>query len=297
MKIGLHIPTYTWEGGARAIRGRLAEIGEAAEAAGFDTITVVDHLWQHPIMGGREQPMLEAYATLAFLAAHTERVRLMALATAVPYRHAGLLAKEVTTLDVLSGGRAWLGIGAGDDEEEADGLGLPFGSTAERFDRMEETLRACLEMWDGERGSEGSLDGRYVHLKRALNLPQSLSRPHPGILVAGGGERRTLPLVARYANACNIPPTPELPRKLDRLRALCDEIGRDFGELEITVPFGFDVGPDGSKAGEVIGQLRWLAGMGVETVIGWVVGVERIAPLEVMGRTVLPAAAELEVAA
>jgi F420-dependent oxidoreductase-like protein len=297
MKIGLHIPTYTWEGAPSVIRPRLAEIARAAEAAGFDTITVVDHLWQHPIMGGREQPMLEGYATLAYLAAHTDRVRLMTLATAASYRPAGLLAKTVTTLDVLSGGRAWLGIGAGDDEEEADGLGLPFGSTSERFDRLEETIRACLEMWSGEQGSQAPFEGQHVRMARALNVPQSLTRPHPGLLVAGGGERRTLPLVARYADACNIPPTPELPQKLDRLRQLCDVGGRDFGEIEITVPFGFDVGEDGSKADEVIGQLRWLAGMGVETVIGWVVGVERIAPLEIMGRAVIPAAAEMQVAA
>jgi F420-dependent oxidoreductase-like protein len=297
MKIGLHIPTYTWEGAPSAIRPRLAEIARAAEAARFDTITVVDHLWQHPIMGGREQPMLEGYATLAFLAAHTERVRLMALATAASYRPAGLVAKTVTTLDVLSGGRAWLGIGAGDDPEEADGLGLPFGTTPERFDRLEETIHACLEMWTGEQGSEAPVDGSYVRMARALNNPQSLSRPHPGILIAGGGERRTLPLVARYADACNIPPTPELPQKLDRLRQLCDEIGRDFNEIEITVPYGFDVGDDGSKADEIIGQLRWLAGLGVETVIGWVVGVERIAPIEVMGRTVVPAATEMLVPA
>jgi alkanesulfonate monooxygenase SsuD/methylene tetrahydromethanopterin reductase-like flavin-dependent oxidoreductase (luciferase family) len=151
-------------------------------------------------------------------------------------------------------------------------------------------------MWEGERGSEAAVDGRYVRMERALNLPQSLSRPHPPIMIAGSGPKRTLPLVARYADACNLPPTPDLPEKLDLLRRLCDEAGRDYDAIEKTAPFGFDVGDDGSKAGEVIEQLRWLAGLGIETVIGWVVGVDRMKPLEVMAREVIPAAAELKAA-
>lgn len=293
MKLGLHIATYTWDGGADAIGPRLADIATAAEAARFDTISVVDHLWQHPIMGGREQPMLEAYSTLGYLAAHTSRVRLMALATAASYRPAGLLAKEVTTLDVLSAGRAWLGIGAGDDPEEAAGLGLPFGSTGDRFDRLEETLDACLAMWAGPQGSGKAVHGDHVRMDRALNLPQSIARPHPGILIAGGGEKRTLPLVARFADACNIPPTPELPRKLDLLRRLCEEAGRDYDAIEKTVPYRFDVGEDGSQADAVVDQLRGLAEMGAETVLGILVNVEQIRPIEVMGASVVPAVAEL----
>jgi F420-dependent oxidoreductase-like protein len=290
----MHIASYSWGTEPRTTGAQLAEIAQAAEAAGFDTITVVDHLWQHPYMGGRLQPMLEAYSTLSWIAAHTQRVRLMSLATATTYRPAGLLAKLVTTLDVLSGGRAWLGIGAGDDEEEARGLGLPFPDIGERFDALEETLRACLAMWDGERGTEEPVRGQHVRLEKALNLPQSISRPHPGILIAGGGEKRTLPLVARYADACNLPPTPDLPRKLDLLRRLCEEFGRDYAAIEKTAPFGFDVGEDGSRADAVIGQLRGLAEQGIETVIGWVVGMERLTPIEVMGRTVIPAVADLE---
>jgi alkanesulfonate monooxygenase SsuD/methylene tetrahydromethanopterin reductase-like flavin-dependent oxidoreductase (luciferase family) len=217
----------------------------------------------------------------------------MALATAASYRPAGLLAKIVTTLDVLSGGRAMLGIGSGDYPEEAAGLGLPFPGTArERFDLLEETVRACLEMWEGERGSERAFAGEHVRLGRALNLPQSLGRPHPPILIAGGGEKRTLPLVARYADACNIRPSPEIPRQLELLRRLCDEAGRDYHAIEKTAPFAFDVGDDGSKVGELLDQLRWLAGMGIEMVSGWVVGVDRITPIEIMGREVIPAAAE-----
>jgi F420-dependent oxidoreductase-like protein len=294
MRLGLHIPETSWRGGAPELRTVLREVVQAGEAAGFDTIAVADHVWLHPIMGGPLQSHVEAYTTLGFIAAHTERVRLVAMATAASYRPAGLLAKIVTTLDVLSGGRAMLGIGSGDYEEEATGLGLPYPPTAgERFDLLEETIRACLEMWDGERGSERAFDGEHVRMGRALNLPQSLARPHPPILVAGSGEKRTLPLVARFGDACNIPPTPELPRKLDLLRRLCDESGRDYDAIEKTVPFGFDVGKRGEKAGEVVDQLHWLASLGVETVIGWVVGVDRITAIEVMGRDVIPAAAEL----
>jgi F420-dependent oxidoreductase-like protein len=293
MKLGLHIPVISWDGGPAAFRTTLADIARTAEAAGFDSIDVADHLWQHPIMGGPLEPQVEAYTTLGFLAAHTERVRLMALATAASYRAPGLLAKMVTTLDVLSGGRAMLGIGAGDYEEEALGLGLPFPTLAERFEWLEETVRVCLQMWSGERGDDAAFRGEYVRLERALNVPQALSHPHPPILIAGSGERRTLPLVARYADACNIKPTPDIPRQLELLKRLCDEAGRDYDAIEKTAPFGFDVGERGEKAGELIGQLEWLADMGIETVLGWVVGVDRITPLEIMGREVIPAVAEL----
>src|SRR6266536_4833489 len=227
MKLGLGIAATDWEGGARRLGPKLTEIVEAAEAAGFDTISVVDHIWQHPIMGGPEANEIEAYTTLGFIAARTRRVRLLALATAAPYRHAGLLAKTVTTLDVLSGGRAMLGIGAGDYPEEAEGLGLPYPSTAERYELLEETVQACLRMWEGDMGDQQPFRGKHVQMERSLNVPQSLSRPHPPVLIAGGGERKTLPLVARYGDACNIPPGPDLPRKLELLKRLCDEAGRD----------------------------------------------------------------------
>jgi alkanesulfonate monooxygenase SsuD/methylene tetrahydromethanopterin reductase-like flavin-dependent oxidoreductase (luciferase family) len=294
MKLGLHIPDTDWQGGGPRLRHSLGDVVDAADGAGFDLIAVADHVWMHPILGGPLKNHLEAYTTLGFIAARTNRVRLLAMATAASYRSPGMLAKIVTTLDVLSGGRAMLGIGSGDYAEEAAGLGLPFPETgAERAELLEDTIRACLAMWEGERGSEAAVDGRYVHMDRALNLPQSLSRPHPPIMIAGEGPKRTLPLVARYADACNIGPSPDLPERLDLLRRLCDEAGRDFDQIEKTAPFGFDVGEDGSKAGEVIGQLEWLASLGIETVFGWVVGVDRIAPIEVMGREVIPAVAAL----
>jgi F420-dependent oxidoreductase-like protein len=294
VKLALHIPQTTWEGGAARLGPLLADIVEAAEDAGFDTISVADHLWLHPIIGGPNGNHVEAYTTLGFIAAHTKRVRLLALATAASYRPAGLLAKMVTTLDVLSGGRAMLGIGAGDYEEEAAGLGLPFPSSiGARFDIVEEVVRACLEMWAGERGSERGFEGKHVRIGRALNLPQSLSRPHPPILIAGSGERRTLPLVARYGDACNIRPSPDIPRQLDVLKRLCEQEGRDYDAIEKTAPFFFDVGDDGSKVSELVGKLEWLGGMGIETVFGWVVGVEHLKPMEIMRREVFPVVASL----
>jgi len=289
VKLGLHIPQTTWEGGPARLGPLLGQVVQTAEAAGFDLISVADHVWLHPIIGGPLGNHVEAYTTLGFIAAHTKRVRLLALATAASYRPPGLLAKMVTTLDVLSGGRAMLGIGSGDYEEEALGLGLPFPPVAgDRFDLLEETVQVCLEMWSGERGSERAFEGKHARIGRALNLPQSLSRPHPPILIAGSGEKRTLPLVARYADACNIRPSPEIPRQLELLRQMCEREGRDYEAIEKTAPFFFDVGPDGSKSGEVVEKLRWLAGMGIQTVFGWVVGVDQITPIEIMGREVIP---------
>lgn len=292
MKLGLHIPATSWEGGPGALGPTLERIVEVAEEVGFDAIDVADHLWQHPLMGGPTENQIEAYTTLGFIAARTHRVRLLTLATATSYRPAGLLAKMVTTLDVLSGGRAMLGIGAGDYPEEAAGLGLSFPPLGQRFDVLEETLEACLAMWAGDHGDERPFRGRHVRLGRPLNVPQSLARPHPPILIAGSGERRTLPLVARYGDACNLRPSPEIPRQLELLRRLCDAEHRDYDAIEKTAPFGFEVGADGSKVGALIQKLRWLAGIGIQTVFGWVVGVDRITPLEVMGRDVIPAVAE-----
>src|SRR5947207_10770503 len=294
MKLGMHIVETSWQGGPARLGGLLAEVVGAADEAGFDLISVADHVWVHPIIGGPLKNHLEAYTALSYIAAHTRRVRLLALATAASYRPAGLLAKMVTTLDVLSGGRAMLGIGSGDYPEEAAGLGLSFPPTMrERSQVLQETVRACLEMWSGEHGSDQPFEGEHVRLGRALNLPQSLTRPHPPILIAGSGERRTLPLVARYGDACNIRPSPEIPRQLDLLAHLCEEAGRDSRDIEKTAPFFFDVGPGGSKVDELLGRLRWLGGMGIETVFGWVVGVDRIEPIEIMGREVIPAVAEI----
>jgi F420-dependent oxidoreductase-like protein len=292
VKLGLHINDYDWDGGAASFAATLGKIARAAEDAGFDRIGVADHYWRSHYMGSVEGPELECYTTLGFLAASTQRVKLTAMVTAASYRWPGLLAKTVTTLDVLSGGRAWLGIGAGDYEAEARGLGLPFPPLKERFALLEETLQICLQMWEGEHGADRPYDGAHFQLERTLNAPQSLTRPHPPILLGGSGEK-TLRLVARYADACNIRPGPDIPQKLDTLRRYCDEEGRDYDAIEKTCPYLFDVGEDGAKVGELLEQLRWLAGMGVQTVIGYVPRVDRITPLQMLGREVIPAVAEL----
>ncbi|TMD70265.1 MAG: LLM class F420-dependent oxidoreductase [Chloroflexi bacterium] len=293
MKLGLHLYDFSWPGGASQLAPTLVQIAHTAEAAGFDRIGAVDHVWQSHYLGGPEHEVPSCYPTLTYLAAHTSRIKLIALATASPYWHPVLLAKTVTTLDVLSGGRAWLGIGAGDYEEEARGSGLPFPPLAERYERLEETLQICLRMWQGEQGDERPFEGKHYRIERPLNLPQSLTRPHPPILIAGSGEQKTLRLVARYADACNLRPGPEIPQKLAILRQHCEAEGRDYDVIEKTCMFAFDVGEDGSKVDELIGQLRWLASMGIETVIGVVPNIAALTPLERIGRLVIPAVVDV----
>jgi len=290
LKIGLQIPDYTWPGGPRKLGEDLAAVARTADEAGFDFVGVMDHLWQIRSVGSPEREMLEAYTTLGYLAAHTKRARLLTIVTGAVYRYPGMLGKIVTTLDVLSGGRAWLGIGAAWNEAEARGLGIPFPPLAERFERLEETLQVCLQMWAG---NESPFVGKHSHLERPLNSPQSLTRPHPPIMIGGMGERKTLRLVARYAQACNLFPTPELPRKLEVLRAHCEAEGRDYAEIEKTSMFNFDVGEDGENVGRTIGRLRQLSRQGVQTAIGSVKNVWGLRQLEIIGQKVIPAVAEL----
>jgi F420-dependent oxidoreductase-like protein len=289
VRLGLQLNSFDWPGGPAQFGDTLVGIARTAEDCGFDRIGVADHLWQHPIMGGPEADEPECYTTLAFLAANTSTTRLTAMVSGVHFRHPAVLIKMVTTLDVLSGGRAWLGIGSGHYEEEARGLGIPFPPLKTRFEMLEETLQISLLMWSGD---EEPFEGKHYRLERPLNLPQSLSRPHPPIMIAGDGERKTLRLVARYADACSLRPKPEIPKKLDVLRRHCEEEGRDYEKIEKTCAFAFDVGENGEKADELVERLRWLSGMGVETVIGVVPNVYRITPLEVIGREVIPAAAD-----
>jgi F420-dependent oxidoreductase-like protein len=290
MKLGLHIPDYTWPGGPASLGHDLARVGRAAEEAGFDRVSVMDHFFQIGHLGPPEHEMLEAYTTLGYLAAHTSRVKLLTLVTGVVYRQPGLLAKIITTLDVLSGRRAMLGIGAAWNEEEARGLGLFFPPIAERFEHLEDALRICLQMWSAE---DGPFTGTHARLERTLNSPQAISRPHPPILIGGSGERKTLRLVARYAQACNLFPGPDLDHKLDVLRQHCEAEGRDYDEIEKTVLFNFDVGERGEKVGEIVEQLRDLHRRGFEVAHGRVTDVWKITPLEIIGREVLPAIAEL----
>jgi F420-dependent oxidoreductase-like protein len=234
MRLGLHYWTYSTPPDPAAIAPTLAQAARVAEQAGFSTFTVMDHYFQMEYTGSAAEPMLEAYTTLGYVAASTERMTLGVLVTGVPYRHPGLLAKIVTTLDVLSGGRARLGIGASWYEREQHGLGVPVAPVAERFERLEETLRICLQMWSDD---DGPFHGKHYRLAETLCAPPPLSRPHPPILVGGGGERKTLRLAARYADACNVFATsPEdVAHKLDVLRAHCDAEGRDYDAIAKTL--------------------------------------------------------------
>ncbi len=286
MRVGLHIPDFTWSGGPPALRSRLGEVARQAEQAGFDRISVMDHVWQIGHIGPPEHEMLEAYTTLGWLAAKTDRVKLLTVVTAVVYREPGLLAKAVTTLDVLSGGRAMLGIGAAWNEEEARGLGLFFPPLAERFERLEEALRICLQMWSDD---DGPFDGKYYQLGRTLNSPQSLSRPHPPILIGGAGEKKTLRLVARYADACNIFDTPELAHKLDILREHCASEGRDYAEIEKTAQTRFDLGERGERVEQTIEHLHQLAELGIQVAHGTLVDVGSLHPLDLMAERIIPA--------
>ncbi|MFF4485906.1 LLM class F420-dependent oxidoreductase [Streptomyces sp. NPDC001544] len=235
MRVGVHINRFDHSGGAPALGAELAAAGAAAEAAGVSWLSVMDHYFQMEFNGGAEDPMLEAYTTLGYLAGRTSTVRLGALVTGVTYRHPGLLAKIATTLDVLSGGRATLGIGAAWYDREHHGLGVPYPPLAERFERLEETLRICLQMWDPE--NDGPFEGRHYRLAETRCVPAPVSAPHPEIMIGGGGEKKTLRLVARYADACNlIPASPEeLRHKLDVLRGHCDTVGRDHDAIRKTV--------------------------------------------------------------
>jgi F420-dependent oxidoreductase-like protein len=249
----------------------------------------MDHVWQIGHLGPPEHVMLEAYTTLGFLAAKTERVKLLTVVTAVVYRDPGLLAKAVTTLDVLSGGRAMLGIGAAWNEEESRGLGLLFPSTAERFERLEEALQICQQMWSED---DGPYEGKHYHLARTLNSPQSLSRPHPPILVGGAGERKTLRLVAQYADACNIFDTPELAHKLQVLREHCERLGRDYDEIEKTAQLRFDLGANGERVEQTIEHLHELAGLCIQVAHGALADVSTPGTLELVAERVIPAVAD-----
>lgn len=232
MKLAIHLPNFTLPGGTQALAPTLAATARAAEDGGCATLTVMDHYFQMEQLGGPAEPMLEGYTTLAFLAAQTERIELGTLVTGVTYRHPGLLAKIVTTLDVLSGGRSMLGIGAAWYEREARGLGVPFPSTSERYERLEETLQICRQMWSED---DGPYDGRHYQLAETLCLPQPISRPR--VLIGGGGERKTLRLVAQYADACNLFGTgiDEVAHKIEVLEGHCADVGRDPAEIQKTI--------------------------------------------------------------
>jgi alkanesulfonate monooxygenase len=284
MRLALHVNDYTHFGEPKDIGPALGRIARTAEAVGFARLSVTDHLWQISLVGEEDEPMLEAYTTLAFLAGQTSTIELQTLATAATYRAPGLLGKIVTTLDVLSGGRAWLGIGTGWNEQEATGLGLPFDGHDGRFQRLEETVRICLQMWSG---SSDPIVSEHYFLGSTLNVPQPVSRPRPRILIGGGGELRTLKMVAKYADAMNVWGSTDAGQKIARLRERCEEVGRDPGEIEKTALYPFDLeGPEGVDG--LLSELRRLHELGFTTVYGSVPDISSEAPLEVLGSKVIP---------
>jgi F420-dependent oxidoreductase-like protein len=282
MKLGMTLGNFSWPVPASELGTMISRLACQADEAGFDSLWVMDHFFQIRLTGlPPESPMPEAYATLGVLAGHTKRIRLGTLVTSVAYRHPGVLVKTLTTLDVLSGGRMYLGVGAGAPFNvqpsgpgtvfEAEGLGIPFPSLAERFEMLEELLQVANQMW---RGDDSPYTGKHFRLVRPLNSPNSVQRPRPPILVAGGGERKTLRLVAQYADACHLldaPGTPyetDLRQKLGVLREHCAAAGRDYDEIEKTVGSGFDLGDDRAAGlAALLAHLRELAALGVDHVI------------------------------
>lgn len=235
MRLGIAVTNFSWPGPPEAVGGRVGTMARLADEAGLDSFWAMDHFFQIPINGPVEAPMLELYSTLSFVAGQTTRIRLGSLVTGVAYRHPGVLIKTVTTLDVLSGGRAILGIGASWSANEAQGLGIPFPPLGERFEQLEEVLVIARQMWSGD---ESPYTGRHFTLDRPLNSPNTLQRPGPPILIGGSGERRTLRLVAKYADACNLFDIPGatgvMRHKLAVLRDHCAAEGRPYEEIEKT---------------------------------------------------------------
>ena len=291
MKLGIQINSFTWPGGPAAIGPTLARIARTADEAGVDSIWLMDHFFQIRGVGPDTDPMLEGWTTLGGLAANTSRARLGLLVGGVPYRAPGLWVKAATTLDVLSGGRAWLGLGAAWNRDEAEALGFHFPVLAERFELLEDTLRFAHEMFAGERGSEGPVNGRQVSPRRALNSPQALSRPRVPIMVGGGGEQRTLRLVARYADACNVFGGPvAVHHKFEVLRRHCEAVGRSYDEIERTTLQDVRVG---ESVQQVVDRIGELSDVGVEHVILTVKEAHRPERLEMVVCEVLPAARSL----
>jgi len=292
MKIGLQIPSFTWPGGAQEIGVRLAEIGQRADAAGFASLWVMDHFFQIPYAGPAEDPMLEGYSALSFLAGVTKRVTLGTLVTGVIYRYPGILAKTVTTLDVLSGGRAWFGIGAGWYEREAKGLGVPFPPLKDRFEQLEEALQIVHQMWDG---TVAPFAGKHYQLAETLNQPQPVQQPRPRIMIGGTGEQKTLRMVAQYADACNLFDRlgPDVIRqKLDVLKGHCERIERPYEQIEVTTLGTAQLTPGAQSAADLIAHCSTLADLGVHHAIFNMPNVQELTPLDIFRDEIIPAVAD-----
>jgi F420-dependent oxidoreductase-like protein len=297
VRLGVQLNRFAFPGGDPAIGPGVADVARRAEQAGFASLWVMDHFFQIPIIGPAEDPMLEGYSALAYAAGVTERLALGTMVTGVAYRHPGVLLKTVTTLDVLSGGRAYLGIGAGWFEREHHGLGVPFPPTGERFERLEETLQIAHQMWSGR---VKPFEGKHYRLAEPINSPSPLSKPHPPILIGGGGERKTLRLVARYGDACNLFAGDEalVRHKLAVLREHCEAEGRPYEAIEKTTigglpPITRDGAGGTASPSQVLDLLGRLAELGVDHHLIGMAVLGDAATIDLLGERVVPEAAKL----
>lgn len=300
MRVGLQVPSFTWPQGQAQLGDTFALIAERAERAGFYSLWVMDHFFQIRSVGPAENEMLEGWSALAFAAGHTNYIRLGTMVTGVTYRHPGLLVKTATTLDVLSHGRAYFGIGAAWNEQEHKGLGVPFPPLKERFERLEETLQIALQMWSGD---EKPYTGKHYQLERPLNSPRAVQVPHPPILIGGSGEQKTLRLVAKYGDGCNLfarMGNDVLQHKLDVLRQHCEEVGRDYNDIEKTTLDSLQITRDGGNGSmtpkQAIEYFRGLAAMGIDQAIFSLRNVSDLEPFDLLRTEIIPEVTRMPVA-
>ncbi|MCL4353282.1 LLM class F420-dependent oxidoreductase [Patescibacteria group bacterium] len=286
MKLGLQINNFSWPGGSKSLGKTLTDVARTADEQGFYSVWVMDHFFQIGHLGAPEEPMLEAYTTLGFLAGVTKKVKLGTMVTGIIYREPALLVKAVSALDVLSGGRAYFGVGAAWNEYESNSLGFDFPPVKQRFEMLEEALKISTQMFDE---NEKPFVGKHYKLERPMNHPQVVSKPHPPILIGGGGEKKTLRLVAQYADACNLfarSGTEEVVHKLEVLKKHCKDVGRDYNEIEKTaLSFvdGNNINPH-----DVVKDCQKLKEIGIDHVIFSIGSVYKIDPLKVFGKEIIP---------
>ncbi len=294
MHIGLQIPSFKYPGGTAAIRPTLKEIVTTAEASGFYSLWVMDHFYQIKGLFGEAytDPMLEAYTTLGYIAGLTEKVYLGVLVTGVIYRYPSVLMKMVNTLDILSGGRAYFGIGAAWYEDEAKGFGISYPSTVERFEMLEDNLKLAKALWARD---ETSFEGKHFSTPAITNNPRPLSTPHPRIMVGGTGPKKTLRMVAQYADACNIGDwvgKDNMQKAIDDLKGHCKALGRDYDTVEKTSLSTVHLsGMD--TVDSIIRRIEELSEMGFTHAIFNMPDVYKITPLETFAREIIPAATGL----
>jgi F420-dependent oxidoreductase-like protein len=300
MRVGLQVPNFTWPGGQENLGDAFGLIAERAERVGFYSLWVMDHFFQIRGLGPPENEMLEGWSALAFAAGRTNHIKLGTMVTGVSYRHPGILVKTATTLDVLSHGRAYLGIGAAWNEQEHRGLGVRFPPIRERFERLEETLKIARQMWSGD---DRPFDGKHYQLERPLSSPQAVQKPHPPILIGGGGERKTLRLVAQYGDACNLFARigkEEMQHKLDVLRAHCQAVGRPYEEIEKTTLDSLHITRDGRDGtmtpAAVLDYLGSLGSMGIDHAIFSMPNVSDLEPFDLLITEIIPEASKIRVA-